>query len=105
MGDARVVAGGLHAVVPHEALIALGESFLFIAGQLSHGCAQMVGAMLHGNASDLPERLLNTFRQGFKGFAEAHAHGLDIGVREHKVVEQVRKDLSVNRHVEARSYE
>ncbi len=59
MGDACVVPGRLQAVVPHEGQVSLGEGFLLIAGQMPNGCAQMVGAMLNWNASDLPERLLN----------------------------------------------
>ena len=100
MGDARVVPGRLHAIVPHEPLVALGEGFLLIAGQMPNGCAQMVGAMLDWNAADLPERLFNAFSQCFKGFAEAHAHCLDIRVREHKVVEQMGKGLPVHRHIQ-----
>ncbi len=59
----------------------------------------MVGAMLGWDATDLPERLLDAFSQRLKGFAKAHAHRLDIGVREHEVVEQMGKSLPLNRHV------
>jgi hypothetical protein len=100
MGNARIVPGGLHAVVPHKGLIALREGFLLIAGQVPNGCAQMVGTMLNRNAADLPERLLNAFSQGFKGLAKAHTHRFDIGIGEHAVIEQMRESLPLNRHVE-----
>jgi hypothetical protein len=62
--------------------------------------AQMVGVRLRRDAADLPKRLLDALGQRLEGFAEAHAHHFDIGVREHKMVEQMRKSLSIDRDIE-----
>jgi hypothetical protein len=87
MGNARVVPGRLHPVVPHESLVALGERFLLIGRQMPNGRAQMVGAMLSWDTADLPQRLLDALGQRLKGFAEADAHRFDIRVGEHEMVE------------------
>jgi hypothetical protein len=100
MGDARIIPGRLHAVVPHEGLVTLGEGFLLIAGQMANCCAQMVGAMLGRNASQLPERLFDAFCQCLKGFAEAHTYRFHIGVRQHEMIQQMGKGLSVDRHLQ-----
>jgi hypothetical protein len=67
---------------------------------MANRCAQMVGAMLSRDPSDLPQRLLNALGERFKAFAKAHTHRFDIGVREHEVVQQMGKGLPSNRHVE-----
>src|SRR5438552_12598163 len=47
----------------HERLVALGPVFLLALLQLAHRRAQMVGAMLLGHASHLPQTTLQAFGQ------------------------------------------
>jgi hypothetical protein len=66
---------------------------------MTNGGTQMVGAVLGWDPTDLPQRLLDALGERLKGFAETHAHGFDIGVREHQVVQQMGKYLSVHGHM------
>src|SRR5579859_2185550 len=53
----------------------------------------MVRAVLLWNPAKLPECLLDPLSQGLKGFAKAQTDRLGIGVREHQVVDHMRKRL------------
>lgn len=94
MSYAHIVGGGVHSVVGHQGLIACGPLLALLFGQLMNRGGQMIGAMLLGNAAELPQRLLDAFGQRLKGFAEAQPHDLRVGVGEHKVVHQMREGFA-----------
>src|SRR5450755_272143 len=54
--------------------------------------------MLERNAPNLPKRFFHAFSQCLKGFAETQTRGLDIGVREHKMIHHMRKRFTCNGH-------
>src|SRR5258706_5774152 len=89
MGNAHVVPGGLHTVVPHQRLVASRPVFFFLLTELPHRSAQMIRAMLLWHTADLPQGFFNSFRERLKGLAEADGSGFHIGVGEHKMIDHV----------------
>jgi hypothetical protein len=61
MRDARIVAGRLHPVMGHQGLVALGPVFALALVQLADSRRQMIGAVLLGHASYLPQAALQAF--------------------------------------------
>ena len=82
IGDAGIVAGGLHAVVPAQIVIALGEIELRGAVQVLESGRQRVGSVLAGDAAQLPKRILQPFGDSGKALAaEDHPHMLPATAR------------------------
>src|SRR5579859_2644397 len=98
MRHSSIVPGGLHAVVCHQRLVSNGPVFSIFLAELTHRCAQMVGAMLLWHTTNLPERALDAFRERLKGLAEADGSGFHIRVGQHQMIHQMGKWLSCNRH-------
>ena len=63
---------------------------------------EAVGAMLSGNAPQLPQRVLQPFGQCLKALGEAQRAGLPVGVREHEVVEHVIQRLALDADAQRR---
>jgi len=89
MSHPGIVPGRLHAVVGHERLVACGPLLFLFRFQVLHGGTQVIGPMLLGHSTQLPQRFFDAFSQRLEGFAEADAHRFRIGVGEHQVIEQV----------------
>ena len=87
-------------VQPHERLVASRPVFSLFLAQVSHGGAQVVGAVLLWDPTKLPERFLNALGQRLEGFAEAQTGGLRVGVGQHKMIEQVWERFPANRHAQ-----
>src|SRR5271157_2361883 len=64
IGHARIIAGGLHAVMPAQVIVALGEIELGVAVEILEGGRQRVGPMLAWDASELPKRILQPLGDG-----------------------------------------
>ncbi len=61
MRFAGVVGGGLHGVMGHERLIALGEMTFATALNGNDRCAEVIGPMLLRHPTELPEARLQSF--------------------------------------------
>jgi hypothetical protein len=61
MRDARVVPGRLHAVMGHEGLVPFRPVFALALVQLANSSCQMIGAVLLGHPSYLPQAALQAF--------------------------------------------
>ena len=64
VGYAGIVASGLHAVVPAQVVVALGEIKLGVAVEVFESRRQRVGSVLARNAAQLPKRVLQAFGDG-----------------------------------------
>ena len=64
IGHAGIVAGGLHAVVPAQVVVALGEIKLSVAVEVFESGRQRVGSVLARDAAQLPKRVLQAFGDG-----------------------------------------
>jgi hypothetical protein len=102
MGNAEVVGGRLQTVMHHQQAVALLGPRTFIRIQRVDRGAEVIGAMLAGNAAnDLPHARLEAFDQRLEAFREADPDRLDIRVHQHQVVDQVRERHAAQRHVQA----
>ena len=64
IGHARIIAGRLHAVMPAQVIVALGEIELCVAVEILESGRQRVGPMLAWDASELPKRILQPLGDG-----------------------------------------
>src|SRR5271166_3836517 len=64
IGHARIITGRLHAVMPAQLVITLGEIELCVAVEIFEGGRQRVGPMLPWDASELPKRILQPLGDG-----------------------------------------
>ena len=87
VGDAGIVARRRHAVVAHEAVVALGQVFLGVGpdcGTPPTGCR----CDAPRRAAERPERVLQTLGQGHEAFAAEHDMGMfEAGERQPEVIE------------------
>jgi hypothetical protein len=81
----------LHSVMVHQRCIAPGE--LFGIPILVDRDAQGIGLMKLRYPAQFPYRPLKSLAQTLKGLREAHAAGLPVGFRQHKMIQHVRKRL------------
>ena len=51
----------------------------------------MISAMLLGHPAELPQRMLDALGQRLKRLGKAETDGLDVGIRQHAMGEQMRK--------------
>jgi hypothetical protein len=89
MSDAHIVLGRLHAIMSHQGCVAHGPVFALLLARVLDGCRQMIGAMVFGDAADLPQCFFDPFSQGFEGFAETEGDRFHIGVGEHKMMDHM----------------
>ena len=93
MSDASVVAGRLQPVMPAECRVGLG--LVLAIREIAVGGREAIGAMFAGHAAELPERLLETFRQGREALAAGNR--LDeppSGIGKPEMVDEMRERLS-----------
>jgi len=55
------------------------------------GCREVVGAVVLGHAADLPETELQPLGKGLETFGKAEGDGLDVGIGQHEVKQQMRE--------------
>jgi hypothetical protein len=96
MSHPSIVPGRLHAVVGHERIVPLSPVFMSRLVQVTHRCAEMIGAVLLGYSAQLPQCFFDALGQSLEGFAEADADRFRIGVRQYKVIHQVRERRACN---------
>src|SRR5277367_5115884 len=72
VADARIVAGRRHAVIGAERLVARRQILLRLGAQIAERRRQAVGAVLFGNATERPQRVLQPFGQRDEAFAAEH---------------------------------
>jgi hypothetical protein len=89
----------LQAVVPQQRLVAALKGRSITARR--DGGRQGVGAMHPRNAAQLGQGVLQAVAEALEALAEAHAAGLPVRVGQHEVVDQVRKRLAVDGHLQA----
>ena len=95
VGDAGVVAGGLHAVVGAQGVIAQGQVFAGVTVQVAEGRGEAVAAMFVRGAAQRPQGVLQTFRQGDITLPAQHHMGvLEARVDQPEVIESVIKRLA-----------
>src|SRR6266508_3417991 len=75
---ARIVSGGLHVIVVHQGLIALGVVAFAATLDLHDSRREIVGTMLLGHTAELPEAGLQPFGQRLEAFGEAQVNSFDI---------------------------
>jgi len=85
-------------VIAHQSLIALGE--LGGTDRVVHRRRKPVRAMPLRHLAQLPQRVLQTFAQALEALREAHRPRLPVRVRQHEVIDQVRKTLPLDRHAQ-----
>jgi len=99
VGLTTVVATGIHPVMADEGIVALGDVFALIGGQVAESCGQAVGPMVLRHATERPKRLLQVLGQRREAFpAKDHADMLPTTVGHGKMVEQMREWLACDRH-------
>lgn len=98
---AAVVAAGVHAVVADEGIVALGDVLALVSGQVAEGGREAVGAMFLRCSAEGPQRLLQVLGQRREALpAENHGDVLPAAVDHDEVVEQMRKRLARDRHLQ-----
>jgi len=63
MSHPSIVPGRLHAVVGHERIVPLRPVFLSRLVQVTHRCAEMIGAVLLGYSAQLPQCFFDALGQ------------------------------------------
>jgi hypothetical protein len=91
----------LQAVVPQQRLVALRERLPLFAGRQRR--RQAVRAMNLRRAAQLPQRVLQAFAEAFQALGKTDAAGLPVGIRQHEVVNQVRKWRSRHSDIQTRA--
>jgi hypothetical protein len=94
----RIRRFGRHTVVTHQRLIP--ARVLLRVPVVVHGQRHAVGAMTLGHSSQLPHGILPPLAQAGEALREAQRHMLPVRVGQHKVVQQVRKRLTLNGHTQ-----
>jgi hypothetical protein len=89
----------MQAVVTQQRLITLLERLRSFDARL-HGRRQPIRAMHLRHAAQFPQRVLQPVAEALQAFREAERDRLPIGVREHEMIEQVRKRTAVDRHAQ-----
>ena len=69
MGDARIVARWLHAVMRNQRIITARQVLLFVAGKIAKGRGETIGAMILRHAAQRPKRVLQTLGKRHKALA------------------------------------
>jgi hypothetical protein len=87
------------AVVPQQRLVAELKGPPIAAG--GDGRRQGVGPMHLGGAAQLGQGILQAVAEALEALAEADRAGLPVGVGQHEVVDQVRKRLAADGHLQA----
>jgi hypothetical protein len=95
----RVDRLALQAIVLQERLVTTLKGRSITPGR--NGGRQGVGAMHPGNAAQLAQGALQTVAEALEALGEADAAGLPVRVGQHEVVDQVRKRLAVDGHLQA----
>jgi hypothetical protein len=88
-----------HAIVPQQCLITLRERLAFFTRRDGRG--QPVGPMDLGNTAQLPHRVLEPFAETLQALGETDRPRLPVGVRQHEVVDQMRKRHAGNGDAQA----
>lgn len=84
------------SVVLHQVTVSRLE--IVIVRKVVDRRTQAVAAMLAGNASQLPQGVLQTATEGLERLGETNRNGLPIGVGEREMVEQVLERLTADRN-------
>jgi hypothetical protein len=90
---------GLQTVMLHQGLVTLLEGLLSFNSWLD-GSRQSIGAVQLGHAAQLPQGVLQTFRETFQALGETHGARLPVGVGQHEVVDHVVERTSVDGHAQ-----
>src|ERR1035438_4479755 len=88
----------LQPVEAHQAFVTISEIC-----RISHVVdrrREPVGAMPIRHFAQLPQRVLQPFAQALKALGKAHRSRLPVRVRQHEVIDQVRKTLSLYGHAQ-----
>ena len=94
MGDAAVVAGGLHAVMRAQRLVAGGQVRHRLVVHVTERRRERVAAVFRRRATQAPQRILQATRQGDEALAAEHHFGVHpAGEGEAEMVEPVRQLL------------
>ena len=89
MGFPAVVAAGFHAVMADEGVVARGDIFALVDGQVAKGGREAVGAMLTRCPAERPERLLQVLGQSREALpAQDHTDMFPAAVDHDEVVKQ-----------------
>jgi len=95
----RIGCLGGHPIMPQERLV-LGRVLLGMP-LLVHRQRHAVRAVPLGHATHFPKRILHPLAQAGEALREAQRHVFPVRVRQHEVVQQVRKRLPVHGHAQA----
>ena len=87
IGAPRIGLLRLDAIMLHQRLVPRRE--LLLSGVILHRSGERVGTMQLGHATELPERFLHAFAEGFERFRKTKRYRLGIGVRQHAMKERV----------------
>jgi hypothetical protein len=94
----RIRGLGRHTVVTHERLIPAGVPLRVPV--VMHGQRHAVGAMTLGHSAQLPHGILPPLTQAGEALREAQRHVFPVRVGQYKVVQQVRKGLTLDGHTQ-----
>jgi hypothetical protein len=94
----RVDRLALQAVVPQQRLVTPLKGWPIAARR--DGGRQSIGAMHLGSAAQLGQSVLQAVAEALEALGEADAAGLPVRVGKHEVVDQVRKRLAVDGHLQ-----
>jgi hypothetical protein len=89
------------AIVPQQRLVTLRKRLPLFARRDSGG--EPVGAVNSGHAAQFPQRLLQAVAKAFQALGKADRSRLPIGIRQHKVKDQMRKRHSRDGDLETRT--
>ena len=93
--DASIVAGGRHAVMDAQLLVAPGEVLLRITVEIAECRRQAVAAVLFRHAAQRPQRVLQAFRERHEALATENDMGmLEARKRQPEVIEPMIEALT-----------
>ena len=95
----RVDRLALQAVVPQQRLVAALKGRPIAARR--DGGRQGIGAMYPRSAAQIGQGVLQALAEALEALGEADGAGLPVRVSQHEVVDQVRKRLAVDGHLQA----
>lgn len=96
----RIDRLALQTVVPQQRLVATLKGRSIAAGW--HSRRQGIGAMQLRDAAQLRQGVLQAVAEALKALGEANRSALPVGIGQHKMVDQMLKQLAGDGHIQTR---
>jgi hypothetical protein len=98
--DPEIIGRRLHPIVGHEGGVPVGRLASAVPIERPHRGAEMIGPMLPGHPTDLPQTDFDPFGEGFETLGQDKVDRFDIRIDQDEMEEQVRERDPAEGHPE-----